>query len=259
MPEHYGCAADYSNTCVNYLMLIDKIVNVVSRFQRCRLTAGALLIAGLFMSFPAAAGAYDDFFRAVKIDNQQGVKELLQRGFDPNSIEEARAETGLILALREQSMGAFRVLLDAPGVNLDIKARNGDTALMIAAYQGNLPAVQELLERNAAVNHPGWTALHYAAANGDQRIVQHLLDRYAYIDAESPNKTTPVMMAARNGHIFIVKLLLDQGADATLRNEQEMTAIDMAVKFGHKDIAEGLTARLQRAGKFLGGEPRKDP
>ncbi len=197
----------------------------------------------------AIAGAYDDFFRAVKIDNAPVIKSLLARGLDPNLIEAERGDTGLILALRENSMKVFELLLNASGIDIEAKATNGDTALMIASYKGNKHAVQALIAKGAEVNRPGWTPLHYAAAIGNNEIVQILLDRSAYIDAESPNKTTPIMMAARGGHIYTVKLLLDEGADATLKNELGMTAIDFAEKHEFKDIAEGLTHRLKKAGK----------
>lgn len=198
----------------------------------------------------AVAGAYDDFFRAAQADDVNQIKSLLRRGLDPNLVEAERGETGLILSLRSDSMKVFEVLLNARGTELEAKARNGDTALMIAAYKGNKAAVEALLAKKAEPNRPGWTALHYAAASGHDEIVQLLLDKAAYIDAESPNKTTPIMMAAQAGHILTVKLLLDEGADATLRNEQGLSAIDFARKFGHTDIADGLTYRLKKAGKL---------
>lgn len=197
----------------------------------------------------SVAGAYADFFKSVQIDNADEIRSLLARGLDPNLIEEARGDTGLILALREDSMKVFQVLLHAADINLEARSRNGDSALMIAAFKGNLPAVEALLAKGAEVNQPGWTALHYAAASGHTDIVQLLLDKSAYIDTESPNQTTPIMMAARGGHIYTVKLLLDEGADATLRNAQGFSAIDMATMSGHTDIAEGLTYRLKQAGK----------
>jgi hypothetical protein len=67
-----------------------------------------------------------------------------------------------------------------------------------------------------------------------------LLDESAFIDAESPNKTTPLMMAARGGYTAVVTLLLAEGADPTLKNEAEMNAADFARSQGFKDLARLL-------------------
>lgn len=205
---------------------------------------------GAGITAQAWAGAYDDFFRAVKLNDEKTIASLLSRGLDPNLIEPERGETGLMIALREDSMKVFDVLLRSKQIDLEIKAFNGDNVLMIAALKGNLSAVQALIERGAEINKTGWTPLHYAAFVGKNDIVKLLLDQSAYIDAESPNKTTPIMMAARAGHILTVKLLLDEGADATLKNDLGMTAIDFAKKYEFKDIAEGLTHRLRKAGQL---------
>ncbi len=218
------------------------------RRRSMRLLA-ALPLAGL-MPLSVRAGAYEDFFTAVKTDNISLLKSLLARGLDPNLVEPERGDTGLILALRDNSMRVVEVLLDARNIDLNVRAKNGDTALMIAAFKGNKQAVEMLLARGAEVNQTGWTALHYAAAVGNNDIVSMLLEKHAYIDAEAPNKTTPMMMAARAGHIMTVKLLLDEGADPTLTNELGMNAIDFARKYEHKDIVEGLTHRLRKMGKL---------
>ena len=210
-----------------------------------------LAAASLAICLPELAfgGVYDDWFKAIKLDLDEQVRALLRRGVDPNTIDEERGDTGLIIAAREGSTKVFNVLLQVKDVKLDARSRNGDTAMMLAAYKGNLPAVRALLDKGAEPNQTGWTALHYAASIGNNDIVQLLLDRSAYIDAESPNQTTPIMMAARGGHILTVKLLLDEGADVTLKNGAGMTAIDFAKAGGFNDIVEGLTYRLKKAGK----------
>ncbi|MDB5775051.1 MAG: hypothetical protein JWP38_1184 [Herbaspirillum sp.] len=221
------------------------------RFSRRRCAAFLLSLLFVVAASPgaASAGSLDDFFVAAKNDHADKIASLLQRGLSPNLVEGERGDTGLILALREDSMNVFKVLLNAPSVDLEARSNNGDNALMIAAYKGNVGAVKALLEKGAEVNRPGWTALHYASTIGNNDIVALLLDASAYIDAESPNGTTPIMMAAGGGHILTVKLLLDEGADATLKNREGMTAIDFARKAGYKDIVEGLTYRLNKAGQ----------
>jgi uncharacterized protein len=190
------------------------------------------------------ADSLSDFFRAVKNDDSTTVSGLLQRGLSPNLVEENRGETGLIVALREDSTKVFNVLVNAPSVDLEVRAKNGDNALMIAAYKGNVAAVKALIAKEAEVNKPGWTALHYAATVGNDEIVKILLDESAYIDAESPNSTTPLMMAARGGHVSTVKLLLDEGADATLKNNIGMTALDFARESDMRTVFDDMTALL---------------
>lgn len=218
--------------------------------RRRGVVAASALLAGLGLPGVAAADSYVQYFRAVPLDNVPKVRELLALGFDPNAIEPKRGETGMMLALREDAMNVFRLLLHAPDIDIHARALNGDTALMIASFKGNQEAVQALVERGAQVHHAGWTPLHYAAANGHDEVARLLITEGARPDAGSPNNTTPMMMAAWRGHIHTVKLLLDAGADATLTNDRGMTAIDFARSGEHPDIVEGLTWRLKRAGKL---------
>jgi hypothetical protein len=46
-----------------------------------------IVIIGLFCFLNLSqAGAYEDFFKAVKSDNVRTIQALLQRGFDPNTV-----------------------------------------------------------------------------------------------------------------------------------------------------------------------------
>jgi ankyrin repeat protein len=189
--------------------------------------------------------SYREWFEAVRIDDVRRVQALLARGFDPNSVEPERFDTALILSVRQKSSKVFSTLLQTPDVNLNARSLNGDTALMIAAYLPDIPRALALIAKGVEINRPGWTALHYAAASGSIPIIQRLLDESAFIDAESPNKTTPLMMAARGGHGAVVKLLLEEGADPALRNEAQMTAADFARAQGFKELARLLDDKAQ--------------
>lgn len=186
------------------------------------------------------------FFRSVQIDDAGTVRKMLAATVNPNQINPVGGEPALVLALREGSMTVFDTLMAQPGLDLEAAAVNGNTALMMAAYQHNARAVTALLARGAAVNRPGWSALHYAAAAGDDAIVAQLLERGAAIDAASPHasgKFTPLMMAAREGHDRTVALLLKAGADVALKNSEGLDAAQIALRADKPAIAASIKAR----------------
>jgi len=203
-----------------------------------------LVLAACFSA--ARAGAYEDFFRAVVLDDVRGVERLLERGFDPNSRDE-KGQTALYLSQREGAFKVAEVLLANPQTRIDLVNGAGETALMMTALRGQAAWIERLIGRGARVDgategaSPGWTPLHYACAGPEAQAVQVLLTRGARIDARSPNGTTPLMMAAKYGSEAAVDLLLRQGADARLRNDLNLTAADFAQQAGR----EALAARLK--------------
>jgi uncharacterized protein len=192
----------------------------------------------------AQADSFNDFFRAVRSDNASGVESLLRRGFDPNTRDE-RGLTGLLIAIREPSPRVIQVLLASPQTKVEIRNDNDESPLMLAAIKGQMDLVKQLIARDADINKPGWTALHYAASSGQVEIMKLLLEKYAFIDAQSPNGTTPLMMAAMYGSPQSVKLLLDEGADPLMKNQQNMTATDFAVQGQRPDAVELLKSAVR--------------
>src|SRR5574337_1044517 len=204
------------------------------------------LYLAVFISVSVAhAGAYEDFFQAVRQDDANAVQALLARGFDPNTLDN-QGRSGLFLALGARSLKVAQALLDSPKINVETRDRQDESPLMIAALKGELAMVQELIAKDADINKPGWTPLHYAATGGHDEIVSLLLEHSAYIDAASPNGSTPLMMAALYGKASTVQLLLEQGADPTLKNQQGLTAIDFAQR-GHRPDAVQLITQAIRA------------
>jgi ankyrin repeat protein len=173
------------------------------------------------------AGSFEDYFSAIKRNDPPVVQRLLQRGFDANTRNEA-GEHGLFLALKGSATGIARMLMDTPKIDLEARNAKDESALMIAVLKGFDELAQALIDKGADVNKPGWTPLHYAATAGNVPLINLLLEHDAYIDASSPNESTPLMMAAMYGTPSAVKTLLEAGADPTIVNGAGLTALDFA-------------------------------
>jgi len=204
----------------------------------------AIVFIGFSSSF---AGSYDDFFKAIKLDDAKKVCQLIARGFDVNTAGPTGLH-GLLLAIKEPSPKVISVLLDAPGVQVEQRNSNDESALMLAALAGMREVCERLIALDADVNKTGWTPLHYAASAAREDIVKLFLDHYAYIDAESPNQSTPLMMAAMYGSVATVSLLLDAGADPRLRNLKGLSALDFAEVADRQDSYKLIAERLQSLG-----------
>jgi ankyrin repeat protein len=169
------------------------------------------------------------------------LKTLLQRGFDPNTRDPA-GQHGLLIAVRERSAKAADVLADWPKTEVEIRTSADESPLMFASLHGMLDLARKLIAKGADVNKTGWAPLHYAATRGHVQVMTLLLDNHAYIDAGSPNGTTPLMMAAFYGTPSAVKLLLEAGADPSIKNDQALTAIDFAHRNNRQESADIIAA-----------------
>ena len=211
----------------------------------------------VFICFSTAhAGSFEDFFSAIQRDDARALTALLQRGFDPNT-RDAKGQPGLLLAVREPAPNALRVLLNAKNIQVEARNSQDESPLMMAAIRGQLDIARQLIDKDADVNKPGWAPLHYAVSSsqGDALgVAKLLLDNSAYVDAASPNGTTPLMMAAMYGPPEAVKLLLEESADPTLKNQLGLTAIDFARRANRNDVAEliatAIRARQPNKGKW---------
>ena len=204
-----------------------------------------VFIGFLTFNLISSAGSYEDFFKAVQFDDVKTVQALLRRGFDPNTVNPA-GMSGLMIAVREPSLKVAQLLASWPKVKTEVRNDKDESVLMLAALKGYLPLVKQLVENDADVNKPGWTPLHYAASTGQVAVIEFLLENSAYIDAESPNGSTPLMMAAMYGSPESVKVLIQAGADLNIKNQLGLSALDLAVRGNRQNAKELIETGLQR-------------
>lgn len=219
--------------------MIGRTVAAAPIARRLVLTAG---VAAIFSaSWPAQAGAFQDFFLGIELDRPAIVAPLLAKGFDVNA-RSAEGQHGLYVALREQSNEVVELLLKQPGLDANATNAAGETLLMMAALRGHLGAMRRLIALGAEINREGWTPLHYAASGVDNGAAVMLLDLGARIDALAPSGNTPLMMAAGFGNIDTADLLARRGADVSLQNKAGLRAADYARKADRDALAARLDA-----------------
>ena len=209
-----------------------------------RINFKILIYLYVFIGFSISkAGAFDDFFKAIVFDQVPVVGNLIYRGMDPNTPTE-KGEPALVFAVRSGAPKTVAFLLKQAGIQTDATNTADETALMLAANANDLASANLLIEAGASVNRPNWTPLHYAASKGHTEMMRLLIDNDAYIDSESPNGTTPLMMAAYYATPKAVKLMLEEGADPTLQNKDGQTALDMALSKDKKLSAQYIRVFL---------------
>ena len=149
----------------------------------------------------------------------------------------------MINAAKYNNITALKTLLDISTTNINSIDSDSYTALMHAAQNGHLEAVQFLLAARAKLEanaNDGMTALICAAQNGHVAVVQSLLTASAKLEASANDGMTALMCAAQNGHAAVVQSLLIDGAELNSKQEDGYTALMLAADNGHLAVAQSL-------------------
>ena len=174
---------------------------------------------------------------AVRLQRPRLVALLLQLGADPLVTD----GSGFLATAYARDPDTARPILQA------IRARGGALDLASAVGLGDWAAAEELLRSGA----PGPGALHLMARQGNLPAVQWLLERgadanalWAHWDAD----VTPLHLAVMMGHTEVAGLLVAAGADPGIRDSKhDADAIGWADYFGRRDMVELLTAGGEQA------------
>ncbi|XP_065819624.1 kinase D-interacting substrate of 220 kDa B isoform X3 [Labrus bergylta] len=145
--------------------------------------------------------------------------------------------------VEEENLAALKAHLDR-FKEVDGRSDNGQTPLMLAAEQGSLEIVQELIRRGANVNLDDvdcWSALISAAKEGHIDVVKELLENSAYIEHRDMGGWTALMWAAYKGRVDVTELLLEHGGNPNTTGQQySVYPIIWAAGRGHADIVKVL-------------------
>ena len=152
-----------------------------------------------------------------------------------------------VLSLPEILWTAALTEPDSAVTNAVLHCRR-ETALDLAYgfhLQMGLPFVADLLQAGVDPNHTnalGQTALMIAAENGEAETIQALLDAGAKVDAADPEGATALHVACWRGDTDAVARLLAAGAKLDATNRAGRTPLDVAVWEGREEVVQQLRA-----------------
>ncbi len=140
--------------------------------------------------------------------------------------------TALMNAVQKNDAAAVQKLI-AQGVNVDETDANGDSPLIMAAYNGYTEITRLLLEAGADVGalDPGMkaTALHAAAYAGRTEAAKLLVQYQVDIDKQGPfNGYTALHDAIWQNNVEVARVLIEAGANLTLKSHSGQTPLDFA-------------------------------
>jgi ankyrin repeat protein len=157
-------------------------------------------------------------------------------------------DNAIIEAAREGDVAGIRDAIMS-GIPADDGGIDFVPAIVVATDYNHLDAVKYLLKRGANPNRKardGRTALAVAAQAGRSSIATVLLDNGADPDLVAENGDTPLFIAVRAHRTSIVQLLLAHNASVEDTDVTGRTALDLAQEHNFDDIAALLRAAESR-------------
>jgi ankyrin repeat protein len=197
-----------------------------------------LVAAGLFIQ--KANAQTPALFDAVKNNNIKEVKLLLDKGADPNAIDDD-SDNVLINATLFASKECMKVLLEKKA-STNFKNKFGQTALMCCTH--DLDKLKLLLQYGADINakaNSGNTTLLIACVGKNQyEVVKFLLDKGADPLARNERQETSLMRAAQFGDTATTHLLLSKAVDINAGDKYNGTALSNALLNANTAVAFDL-------------------
>lgn len=122
----------------------------------------------------------------------------------------------LYIAVQNHHLETVEILLLNKKCDINLEQKEtGRTPIFTAAFDGEVPIFQALIEANADFKKPddaGLTPLHVACAGGHSEIVKRLITAGSDVNSKTLDGRTPLFYAYSASHQDVISILLQNGA-----------------------------------------------
>ena len=132
---------------------------------------------------------------------------------------------------------------------------SGNSHLLLAVNESNLPLLEALIKIGASLNvrdKDSCTALLIGARSGSLEIVKCLLENNACIEDRDQDGNTPLLIASDCGHQDLVSLFLEMGSSLEERNEKGETCMHFAIKGDRMEVLKQLLENGASVNEIIG-------
>ncbi len=180
------------------------------------------------------------FEKAIHENDSKKVADLLKAGVNPNTTILYKEERKMYPILYAATFGYLQILkiLLWKGVNINTTSSDGDTALMLAAYNNQVEVVDFLIKQKADLNLQDVeekTALINAVEDENIECVKLLVEAGANLDLTDSEEKTALHYAIQNKDMESFKILLKAGADVRIRDENDWNVMKYAAQIYLKE------------------------
>ncbi len=175
--------------------------------------------------------------------------EELEKGYNINNCIDNN--TGASLLINASNEGYIDIVkhLIKKGVDINSTSKIGNTALHLAAFNGHIEVVKELLKNPTCVmtmfNQKGYTPLQLAiASNADLETKKNIIHEFKLkgiiINAHTTFGYGPLHVAAANNKHEIIPFLIENGADINSKTDDkfENTPLIIACILGYSEVVK---------------------
>lgn len=199
-------------------------------------------LSSLLCHHPKAVNAKDNEGRPVLLLSLQRGRKNIAALMITKGAHIGRKKNNIhksIIEISKKILKAFDLPFTLPCKSIHI----GESALEIAIKSGYFDIASELILRGVSISmldSNGWPLLVMASFNGNVAAVQYLIENGASPNQATYSGHTALIKASQKGHIAICELLVKAGADVRQRSQNGFTALMAACIHDHSSIINFL-------------------